>query len=132
MLRFIDIGGHEKYLKTALYGMTSLLPDYVLLCVNAHAHSASLPRASREHLAVALALEIPLAVVLTQVGDGFPACAHGKVCHMMLHELQQAKPLCGGREEVSLDWHHREKGFRSEDCSTSWGAFGELPPHVFA
>ena len=67
VLRFIDIGGHEKYLKTALYGMTSLLPDYVLLCVNTHAHGHSLPRASREHLAVALALEIPLAVVLTQV-----------------------------------------------------------------
>ena len=67
VLRFIDIGGHEKYLKTALYGMTSLLPDYVLLCVNTHAHGSSLPRASREHLAVALALEIPLAVVLTQV-----------------------------------------------------------------
>ncbi len=67
MLRFIDVGGHEKYLKTALYGMTSLLPDYMLLCVSARATEGALPRAAREHLAVALALEIPLAVVLTQV-----------------------------------------------------------------
>lgn len=74
VLRFIDIGGHEKYLKTALYGMTSLLPDYVLLCVNAGARCGSaLPRASREHLAVTLALEIPLAVVLTQAGPPYPS-----------------------------------------------------------
>jgi len=26
MLYFIDMGGHEKYLKTTLYGMTCLLP----------------------------------------------------------------------------------------------------------
>ena len=80
VLRFIDIGGHEKYLKTALYGMTSLLPDYVLLCVNTHAHGRSLPRASREHLAVALALEIPLAVVLTQVTTCMPACMPSAPC----------------------------------------------------
>jgi GTPase len=67
VLRFIDVGGHEKYLKTALYGMTSLLPDYMLLCVSARSTGGILPRAAREHLAVALALEIPLAVVLTQV-----------------------------------------------------------------
>lgn len=26
VLNFIDMGGHEKYLKTTLYGMTCLLP----------------------------------------------------------------------------------------------------------
>ena len=25
VLRFIDLGGHEKYLKTALYGMTCMV-----------------------------------------------------------------------------------------------------------
>jgi hypothetical protein len=33
VITFIDMGGHEKYLKTALYGLTSMLPDYLLLCV---------------------------------------------------------------------------------------------------
>ena len=64
VLRFVDLGGHEKYLKTALYGMTCLLPDYVLLCV---CGVEGLGRISREHLAVALALDIPLALVLTKV-----------------------------------------------------------------
>jgi hypothetical protein len=67
VLRFIDLGGDERYLKTALYGMTAMLPDYGLLCVSARGQpSLALPRAAREHAAVALALRIPLAAVLTQ------------------------------------------------------------------
>lgn len=35
MLRFFDLGGHERYSKTLLHGLTAMLPDYVLLCVSA-------------------------------------------------------------------------------------------------
>ncbi|KAK9831512.1 hypothetical protein WJX81_004473 [Elliptochloris bilobata] len=99
VLCFIDLGGHERYLKTAVYGLTCMLPDAVLLCVSARGapqrgapagspggrgwgdhggrgggdpevpggRGALLPRAAREHLAVALALDVPVAVVITQV-----------------------------------------------------------------
>lgn len=30
IVNFIDMGGHEKYLKTTLYGMTCLLPGGVV------------------------------------------------------------------------------------------------------
>lgn len=33
VVRFVDTGGHEKYSKTALAGMTCMLPDYAMLCV---------------------------------------------------------------------------------------------------
>ena len=33
VLRFVDLGGHERYSKTALLGLTCTLPDYVMLCV---------------------------------------------------------------------------------------------------
>ncbi|GFR43379.1 hypothetical protein Agub_g4451 [Astrephomene gubernaculifera] len=64
VLTFLDMGGHEKYLKTALYGMTALLPHYGLLAVCA---VGGLGRIAREHLAVAVALEVPVAVVVTKV-----------------------------------------------------------------
>lgn len=64
VLRFIDLGGHEKYLKTALYGLTCMLPDHVLLCV---CPCAGMNRVTREHLAAALALDLPLAILLTKV-----------------------------------------------------------------
>jgi GTPase len=54
----------QRYLKTALYGMTALLPDFALLCV---CGLAGLGRVSREHAAVAVALEVPLAFVVTKV-----------------------------------------------------------------
>eukprot|EP00884_Botryococcus_braunii_P008149 jgi/Botrbrau1/17335/Bobra.0015s0081.1 len=69
VLRFIDLGGHEKYLKTALYGLTCMLPDCVLLCV---CPSSGVNRVTREHLAAALALDLPLAILLTKV-DSVPA-----------------------------------------------------------
>ncbi|GLI70309.1 hypothetical protein VaNZ11_015260 [Volvox africanus] len=64
VLTFLDMGGHEKYLKTALYGMTALLPDFGLLCVCA---VGGLGRIAREHLAVAVALEVPVAIIITKV-----------------------------------------------------------------
>ncbi|KAG2502058.1 hypothetical protein HYH03_000552 [Edaphochlamys debaryana] len=64
VLTFLDLAGHEKYLKTALYGLTALLPHYGLLAV---CGAAGLGRVGVEHLAVALALEVPVAVVITKV-----------------------------------------------------------------
>ena len=33
LLTFIDMGGHERCLKTCLWGMTCMLPDYAVLCI---------------------------------------------------------------------------------------------------
>ncbi len=35
MLRFFDLGGHQRFSKTLLHGLTAMLPDHVLLCVSA-------------------------------------------------------------------------------------------------
>ncbi|GAB4819226.1 hypothetical protein N2152v2_006272 [Parachlorella kessleri] len=64
VIRFVDTGGHEKYSKTALHGLSCMLPDYAMLCVCA---VSGVSWVSREHLAVALALGVPTFVVLTKV-----------------------------------------------------------------
>ncbi len=51
------------------YGLTALLPDYCLLCCCA---VGGLGRMSREHLAVAVALHIPVLVVITKVRPSSP------------------------------------------------------------
>ena len=63
VLRFFDLGGHEKYLKTALFGMTALFPDYAMICVCA---VSGISWVTREHLAIALALGVPPFLVLTK------------------------------------------------------------------
>ncbi|KAG8932843.1 hypothetical protein FRC02_000454 [Tulasnella sp. 418] len=61
---FVDLAGHEKYLKTSLFGLTSGAPDFVLLIVGANAGMIGM---SKEHLAIALALSVPVVVAITKV-----------------------------------------------------------------
>ena len=64
VISFIDLAGHERYLKTTVFGMTGCLPDYVMLMVGAN---AGLVGMCKEHLGIALALGVPVAVVVTKV-----------------------------------------------------------------
>lgn len=59
-----DLAGHERYLKTTLYGLTSGAPSCVILIVGAN---AGLIGMSKEHLAITLALGVPVVVCVTKV-----------------------------------------------------------------
>ncbi|MEM0092788.1 MAG: GTP-binding protein [Thermofilum sp.] len=63
VIYFVDVGGHERYLRTALRGILSREPDYVMLVV---ASNAGLQVMGREHLGLCLALRLPLIVVFTK------------------------------------------------------------------
>lgn len=67
IVSFIDLAGHERYLKTTLYGLTSGAPSCVILIVGAN---AGLIGMSKEHLAIALALSVPVVVCITKVWPG--------------------------------------------------------------
>ncbi|KAG5715927.1 GTP-binding protein 1 [Termitomyces sp. T112] len=64
IVSFIDLAGHERYLKTTLYGLTSGAPSCVILIVGAN---AGLIGMSKEHLAIALALSVPIVVCVTKI-----------------------------------------------------------------
>ncbi|KAI0344845.1 P-loop containing nucleoside triphosphate hydrolase protein [Trametopsis cervina] len=64
IVSFIDLAGHERYLKTTLYGLTSGAPSCVILIVGAN---AGLIGMSKEHLAIALALGVPVVVCITKI-----------------------------------------------------------------
>ncbi|SPO30116.1 probable GTP-binding protein 1 [Ustilago trichophora] len=69
VISFIDLAGHERYLKTTVFGMTGCLPDFVMLMVGAN---AGLIGMSKEHLGIALALSVPVVVCITKI-DMTPA-----------------------------------------------------------
>lgn len=56
--------GHEKYLKTTVLGMVGMIPDYTLIVIGAN---YGLSRMTKEHLGIALALNIPIFFVVTKV-----------------------------------------------------------------
>jgi GTPase len=64
VISFIDLAGHERYLKTTVGGLTGCLPDFVMLMVGAN---AGLIGMSKEHLGVALALAVPVLVCITKI-----------------------------------------------------------------
>lgn len=69
IVNFIDLAGHERYLRTTIGGLTANIPEYGMLMVGAN---AGLIGMSKEHLGVALALSIPVFITITKI-DSTPA-----------------------------------------------------------
>ncbi|CAG9941509.1 unnamed protein product [Clonostachys rosea f. rosea IK726] len=64
VITFTDLAGHEKYLRTTVFGLLSSSPNYCLLMVAAN---NGLVGMSKEHLGIALALNVPVMVVVTKI-----------------------------------------------------------------
>ncbi|KAK3269437.1 hypothetical protein CYMTET_22120 [Cymbomonas tetramitiformis] len=65
VLAFFDLAGHERYLKTTLFGLTGHVPDYTMLAVDSN--RGGVIGMTREHLGIALALKVPVFVVVTKI-----------------------------------------------------------------
>ena len=63
-ITFIDLAGHEKYLKTTLKGLTGGYIDYVLLIIGANMGVSMM---TKEHISIAYALQIPIIIVVTKM-----------------------------------------------------------------
>ncbi|KAH8406013.1 hypothetical protein KR215_002673 [Drosophila sulfurigaster] len=64
VITFIDLAGHERYLKTTVFGMTGHAPDFGMLMIGANAGIIGM---TKEHLGLALALAVPVFVVVTKI-----------------------------------------------------------------
>lgn len=64
VVTFIDLAGHERYLKTTVFGMTGHVPDFGMLMIGANAGIVGM---TKEHLGLSLALSVPVFVVVTKI-----------------------------------------------------------------
>ncbi|KAL4238582.1 GTP binding protein [Mactra antiquata] len=64
LITLIDLAGHHKYLKTTIFGLTCYSPDFSMLVVSANTGMAG---TTKEHLGFALALNVPIFVVVTKI-----------------------------------------------------------------
>mmetsp|Transcript_1323 Transcript_1323/g.1592 ORF Transcript_1323/g.1592 Transcript_1323/m.1592 type:complete len:507 (+) Transcript_1323:274-1794(+) len=60
----VDLCGHEKYLKTTIYGLTGMAPNCAMVIVGAN---HGIQRMTREHLGLCCALRVPFYVVVTKI-----------------------------------------------------------------
>jgi elongation factor 1-alpha len=64
VISFVDLAGHEKYLRTTLKGIMSHEADYAMLVV---ASNSGLVGTTKEHFGLAVALKIPIFIVVTKI-----------------------------------------------------------------
>ncbi|PVD25606.1 hypothetical protein C0Q70_13265 [Pomacea canaliculata] len=64
LITLIDLAGHHKYLKTTIFGLTGNCPDFAMLVVSA---TTGIVGTTKEHLGYALALGVPVIVVVNKV-----------------------------------------------------------------
>jgi len=60
----VDLCGHEKYLKTTMFGLTGLVPDYSMIVVGSN---MGISKMTKEHLGITVALKIPFFIIVTKV-----------------------------------------------------------------
>jgi GTPase len=77
---FLDLCGHEKYLKTTMFGLVGLMPDYCMVIVGAN---MGVSRMTKEHLGITIALKIPLFIVITKI-DIAPKTVHDQTIETLV------------------------------------------------
>lgn len=64
VISFYDLAGHEKYLKTTIFGLSSSRPDICIIMVSAN---RGILKMTREHIFLCKTLEIPFCIVVTKL-----------------------------------------------------------------
>jgi len=76
---FIDLAGHEKYLKTTIFGVTGMFPDYGIVVIGAN---TGITKLTREHIGILLYLNIPFIITITKV-DMAPKEIYQNLCNQL-------------------------------------------------
>ena len=84
IIQLIDLAGHEKYLKTTVFGVTGLFPDYGFVVIGAN---TGITRLTKEHIGILLYLKIPIIIIITKI-DIAPEHIYKKLCNRLKRLLQ--------------------------------------------
>ena len=87
--------------QTTIGGLSGCHPDYVMVLVAAN---NGVSRMTREHLGVALALQLPLLVVVTKIDICPPNVRHELQCNALIRSsIMAKKPLMSDSETHTFD-----------------------------
>ncbi|KAG8236381.1 hypothetical protein J437_LFUL016659 [Ladona fulva] len=98
LILFLDLAGHRKYLKTTILGLTGYSPHHVMLMVSAvggarvSGEVIGLSTEAREHLLLALALDVSFFVVITKSD-----VASSSALSAAIQDVETELMGCGGR-----------------------------------
>jgi elongation factor 1-alpha len=107
-MTLVDLCGHEKYLKTTLFGITGYFPDYGVLVVSAN---RGLLKMTKEHMGILLYMKIPFIIVVTRV-DITPKNIYESNMELLNKILTMYKrkiEIINGYDEMSLPIEELQK-----------------------
>jgi len=64
IISFYDLAGHEKYLKTTIFGLSASVPDMCMIMVGAN---RGVLKMTREHIFLCKTLGIPFCIIVTKI-----------------------------------------------------------------
>lgn len=89
---FVDLCGHQKYLKTTLFGLNLVKPDCCFLIVGAN---MGVSRMTLQHYLTVSALGFPVIIILTKI-DITPD-------HILKQTIQQIKSMCKQIKRIPIE-----------------------------
>lgn len=106
----IDLCGHEKYLKTTLYGIMGYYPDYAIVIIGAN---RGILQMTREHTKILHHLKIPMIIALTKTDLIENICANTDKNpeEMLTNLVKDIKKIYskGGYDIMDMDCVEEEK-----------------------
>jgi len=64
IITFTDLAGHSRYMRTTIFGLSAHAADFAMLCIDA---PSGVVETTKEHLSCAIALNVPVVVVVTKI-----------------------------------------------------------------
>lgn len=84
IVTFLDLPGHDKYLRTAMSGMIGSRPDYAVIMVDG-SNQAGITDMTKEHVLLCLILRVPFIVVVSKIDIAPP--------DLLQHNIENLKKL---------------------------------------
>lgn len=88
IISFVDLCGHEMYLKTTVSGLASAYPDVAIVCI-----SSSITQMTKEHINLCLAMNIPFVLLFTKI-DMVPPALTAQLIRDCKVRLKSSKRTC--------------------------------------
>jgi GTPase len=125
-ITLVDLAGHEKYLKTTLYGILGGFVDYGVVVIGAN---MGVNRITEEHLSIMLYLKLPVMIILTKIDIApkdiyektklsIKRLFNGKMFKRTLFFVDNNENLTEYCKNIETDEHHNIIPVISISCKT--------------
>ncbi len=64
VVSLIDLAGHDKYLKTTVFGITGMFPDRGIVVIGAN---TGITKLTKEHIGLMICIKIPFMIIITKI-----------------------------------------------------------------